>query len=99
MPLPGTGEISIRSTDDDAQAFIDGSAKLAIDIDDKPFDRLIFVEKDTRRYNRLATLRTENPNRDITTVNSDANSFLSNLQEDWRDMAGGSLPRSICNRS
>lgn len=84
----GTGGISIRSADDDARAFIDGSAKLAIDIDDKPFDRLIFVEKDTRRYNRLATLRRENPNRDITTVNSDANSFLSNIQEDWRTWRG-----------
>ncbi|MCE2405700.1 MAG: three-Cys-motif partner protein TcmP [Dehalococcoidia bacterium] len=84
----GTGGISIRSADDDAQSFIDGSAKLAIEIDAKPFDKLIFVEKDTRRYNRLATLRSENPNRDITTINSDANSFLSSLQEDWRIWRG-----------
>ena len=84
----GTGEISVRSADDDARDFIDGSAKLAIEIDSKPFDRLIFVEKDTRRYNRLANLRKENPNRDIITIESDANSFLGNLQEDWRAWRG-----------
>ena len=49
----GTGDISPRPADDDARAFIDGSARLAIDIDNRPFDRLIFVEKDTQRYNQL----------------------------------------------
>ena len=84
----GTGDISLRLADDDARAFIDGSAKLAIGIGEKPFDRLIFVEKDAQRYKQLVTLRKENPGRDIRTENSDANSFLSNLQEDWRAWRG-----------
>ena len=74
--------------DDDARAFIDGSARLAIDIDNRPFDRLIFVEKDTQRYNQLVTLRQENTDRDIRTENADANVFLSNLQENWRTWRG-----------
>ncbi len=84
----GTGSVSPRLADDDARAFIDGSSKLAIGIDDKAFDRLIFVEKDTQRYNQLATLRKKNPGRDIRTENSDANTFLSKLQEDWRVWRG-----------
>ncbi len=43
----GSGGISLRTEDDDARALIDGSAKLAIDVEDKPFDRLIFVEEDS----------------------------------------------------
>ena len=84
----GTGDISPPLADDDARAFIDGSARLAIDIDNRPFDRLIFVEKDTQRYNQLVTLRQENTDRDIRTENADANVFLSNLQENWRTWRG-----------
>ena len=84
----GTGEINPRLADDDARAFIDGSARLAIDVRDKPFDRLIFVEKDTQRHNQLVTLRQDHPDRDIRTENAEANSFLSNLQEDWRSWRG-----------
>ena len=84
----GTGDISLRLADNDARAFIEGSAKLAIGIGEKPFDRLIFVEKDARRYSGLATLPKENPGRDIRTQNSDANSFLSNLREDWSAWRG-----------
>ena len=77
----GNGEISLR--DEDAQAFIEGSAKRAINITDKPFDRLIFVEKDSQRYTRLKSLRKENLNRDIQIKNADANFFLRNLRENW----------------
>ena len=68
----------------DVRDSITGSARRAIEITDKPFDRLIFVEKDPQRYNRLKSLREENPSRNIRTENTDANSFLKNLQEDWR---------------
>ena len=84
----GTGEISLRDEDEDAQAFIEGSAKRAINITDKPFDRLIFVEKDSQRYARLKSLRKENPSRDIRTKNTDANSFLKDLQENWKSWRG-----------
>ena len=84
----GAGNISLRVTDDEARAFIDGSAKLAIDIKDKPFDRLIFVEEDSNRHAQLFELRISNPGRDIQLHKSDANRFLRDLREDWRAWRG-----------
>ena len=87
----GAGRISLRAVDDEARAFsafIDGSAKLAIEIKDKPFDRLIFVEEDTHRYNQLTALWRNNPDRDIRVLNWDANRFLGSLEEDWRAWRG-----------
>ena len=84
----GTGEISLRYEDEDAQAFIEGSARRAINITDKPFDRLIFVEKELQRFASLQSLCKENPSRDIRTENADANFFLKNLQEDWWSWRG-----------
>ena len=84
----GTGEISLRQDDGDARAFIEGSARRAVKIDDKLFDRLIFVEKDPQRYAKLQSLREENPQRDIRTENSDANSYLRNLRADWNSWRG-----------
>ena len=84
----GTGEIALRHEDEDARAFIEGSARLALKIADKPFDRLIFVEKDPQRYARLESLRKENQGRVIETENVNANSFLRNMREDWREWRG-----------
>ena len=84
----GTGEISLRREDEDARDFIEGSARRALKIDDKPFDRLIFVEKDPQRYARLVSLREEYLNRDIWTKNADANSYLRNMREDWKSWRG-----------
>ena len=84
----GTGEISLRNQDEDAREFIEGSARRALRITDKPFDRLVFVEKDPQRYARLDSLREENRGRDICTENADANSYLRNLQENWRSWRG-----------
>lgn len=84
----GTGEISLRNEDEDARAFIEGSARRALKITGKPFDRLIFVEKDPQRYARLESLRKENPHRVIETENVNANSYLRNMREDWREWRG-----------
>ena len=84
----GTGEIGLRHEDEDARAFIEGSARRAVRITDKPFDRLIFVEKDAQRYAKLQSLREENPGRDIRTENADANSYLKNLPDDWNSWRG-----------
>ena len=84
----GTGEINLLHEDEDAQAFIEGSARRAIKIADKPFDRLIFVEKDPQRFARLDSLRKENPGRVIETENVDANSYLRYMREDWREWRG-----------
>ncbi len=84
----GTGEISLRNEDEDAREFIEGSARRALKITDKPFDRLVFVEKDPQRYARLEALREENLNRDIWTANADANAYLRNLRADWKSWRG-----------
>ena len=84
----GAGSISLRTADDDARAFIDGSAKLATDIKDKPFDRLIFVEENSSRYAQLFELRSRNPGRDIELHKTDANRFLRNLPNDWKEWRG-----------
>ena len=85
----GDGEINLRSVEDSGvEEFIEGSARLAIDIDDKPFDRLIFVEKDRERFERLSALRREFPQRDIRPVNLDARSFLERPNIDWKDWRG-----------
>ena len=86
----GTGLIELPGRDDDpdAQYFVSGSAERAIKIADKPFDKLIFVEKNQKRYEDLQSLRTSHPARKIVVRNSEANSFLRNLDEDWRKWRG-----------
>ena len=86
----GTGDIGRRQQEDEnAKMFIEGSVSRAIKIDNKPFDRLIFVEKDHDRCRQLERLRKNNSKRDIQIQNADANSFLVNkLQEDWKKWRG-----------
>ncbi len=72
----------------EVQGFIRGSAQRAIGIDDKPFDKLIFVEKDPNRCAELGTLRREHPERNIVVENCEANKFLSNLNGDWSKWRG-----------
>ena len=60
-----------------------GSAKRAIRIDKKLFDRLIFIEKNRGRCAELENLRATQAERNILIENSEANVFLSNLDEDW----------------
>ena len=86
----GTGDIGRRQQEDeDAKMLIEGSASRAIKINDKRFDRLIFVEKDHDRCRQLERLRKNNSKRDIQIQNADANSFLVNkLQEDWKKWRG-----------
>lgn len=85
----GTGEYKSRQEDPSgAQVVIDGSSRRAINIKNKPFDRLIFVEKDPDRYGNLLRLKSENRYRNIQVENLDANSFLRNMREDWRKWRG-----------
>ena len=64
---------------DDYDDFLElhkGSAKIALEIGDKPFDRLVFIEKDTDRSRSLNELRIEHPSREIDVWNGDANQEL-----------------------
>lgn len=85
----GTGYVELASQDDsDVVTFIHGSAARAAEIDDKPFDKLIFIEKDTDRCDELANLKNTYPSRDIQIENSDANNFLRELHWDWKGWRG-----------
>ena len=72
----------------DAQGFIRGSATRAINIKNKPFDRLIFVEKDRERCRELKKLKNQHPDRKIRIENSEANEYLKNLEKDWNKWRG-----------
>ena len=61
---------------DDFRELHEGSPRIALGIQDKPFDRLIFIEKDPNRYESLNRLHSEFSNRDIKIYNEDANDVL-----------------------
>ena len=82
----GTGYVEPQ--DKDAKDFIRGSAARAVGINDKAFDKLIFIEKDQHRYHELEKLKQAHSDRDIQIENSDANDYLKNLQQDWRKWRG-----------
>lgn len=79
----GSGYVERQQSDPDDTAFMRGSAMRALDICDKQFDMLIFVEKDQGRCNELERLRVGRHDRNITVVNADANTFLHDLRQDW----------------
>ena len=54
-------------------AFRHGSARIALEIDDKPFDRLIFIEKATGSAQALLDLSNEHRGRGIVIIQGDAN--------------------------
>ncbi len=84
----GIGKVELTSIDEGKKEFIEGSAKIAVDVDDKPFDEYIFVEKDQDRCIQLDLLREANQGKNIQIENEDANDFLQNLQKDWRRYRG-----------
>ena len=69
-------------------SFVSGSAERAIEIDNKPFDKLIFVEQDAERYAELANLQEKHSHKDIEIENDDANMYLTSLGQDWRGRRG-----------
>ena len=59
----------------------DGSAKIALTIQDKQFDHFLFIEKDAGRCKSLGELQDEFPNRSIEIRNEDANDALISFCE------------------
>ena len=93
----GSGKIELRNqsgeeeslfeVNDDFERFIDGSAIRAINVVDKPFDGLVFIDTNTEYIDELEKLKRRNPDRRIRLRNDDANTYLSNLMIDkskWR---------------
>ncbi len=78
----------IRPQDREALGFLRGSTTRAIEISERPFDELIFVDKDAERCAELETLRDRYPRRNIRIERADANEFLLNLRKDWKSWRG-----------
>ena len=66
---------------DDFGQMRDGSAKIALTIEDKPFDHFLFIEKDAERCESLTQLQDEFPHRSIEIRNEDANEALISFCE------------------
>ena len=60
----------------DFEEIRDGSSRIALKIEDKPFDRFVFIEKDLSRCESLKELQQEFPHRSIEINNEDANEAL-----------------------
>ena len=82
----GTGVV--KTSDDDAEQFITGSTKRAIGISDKPFDKLVFIERNENRYKDLRNIQEQIRDRNIQIVNADANKFLRNFNMNWKHWRG-----------
>ena len=75
----GTGEVPLE----DGRIIIEGSASIAANVDNKPFDKLIFVEKDADQCASLSELRNEHDLRNIQVICDDANDYLRDLCTNW----------------
>lgn len=84
----GSGHVLVQTEDREAAKLIRGSAERAVGINSNPFDRLIFVDADRENYSELESLSARHRKRDIQTVQSDANTYLQQLQMDWRFWRG-----------
>lgn len=80
----GTGMVELKSKDSlDAQKFIEGSAQIAANIGDKPFDKLIFIEQSRKRCKKLEALKGEISHRNMEIQNADANVYLKKFCGQW----------------
>ena len=88
--IPDGGEETylFSSGDEEARGFVKGSAALAIEIRDKPFDKFVFVEKDASRCDELRNLAGNYPDRAISIENAEANEYLAGLDDDWTGRRG-----------
>ncbi len=74
----GAGSYKESGSDyEDFHEFRQGSARIALEIDDKPFDQLIFVEKGKKRATSLRELALEHHPRTIKVVQGDANTEVT----------------------
>ena len=71
------------------QELAKGSAAIALEVDDKPFDRLVFIEIDPGNAASLRDLRDAHPNRDVAIIEDDANIALPDFCRSmaWDDRA------------
>lgn len=78
----GSGEINIGEygvNEFDSDSFVTGSTERALRVLDRPFDELVFVEKQADSYDKLIELKARHPDRLIDVQRDDANTFLAGL--------------------
>ena len=85
---PDRDAIDRDAIDRDAINFLQGSTTRALNVSDKRFDELIFVERDATRCAKLENLQGAYPDRRIKIEHSEANDFLCNFRRDWRAWRG-----------
>ena len=86
----GTGEIDLNphdarqispflpnDIDSDVADVLEGSTRLALEVDNRQFDEFVFVEQNPVRASKLRQLKTEFANRNIHIEQADANEFLT----------------------
>ena len=74
-----------------AEAFLDGSARIALEVKDKPFDRLIFIEQSRQKCVELEKLKAQHPGRGIEIIQGDANQALVQ----WCDRQNWKTQRAV----
>ena len=77
----GTGDRTVGS--DESSLFaskrrLKGSARIALELE-RPFDRYVFIERNSRRFQVLETLRRQYPQHQIECLRGEANSELQGL--------------------
>ncbi len=86
----GSGSYEFTSGEyDEFRELRRGSTRIALEIDDKPFDRFLFVESDPERVASLRALADEHAGRSICIVQGDANSEIPRFCDGmaWNDRA------------
>lgn len=89
----GSGKIEIGSKIEgqlgfESEHFMRGSAELALRIKDKPFDELIFIEKDSDHCRKLEQLKSEFSARSMKIEQAEANLYLQEFEFDRRRWRG-----------
>ena len=76
----GTGYVDVGNSgeawDNESTGLLKGSARLALEVDAKPFDSFLFIGQNRKYAAELSNLKQEFVNRDISVVSDDANTFL-----------------------
>ena len=69
----------------DFQELHKGSSRIALEIQNKAFDRLVFIDTDPQNINSLQALQSEFLNHNIEIVNADANAVLPRFRDELAD--------------
>ena len=77
--------MELEQEDEEGRRFLEGSAKIALEVRDRPFDQLVFIEKSSRRAAELARLK-HLPTQKVLIRQGDANAEVRRIcaEADWR---------------